>query len=209
MSFSQIIGALARLRPRNPIPIGLLVALTVLCPVFVYAFTRYSFDRIDERAVQAEREDRARQREDRARRIYDQLTSPRSGTTPEQISAVSIGMMAEQVEPILGLPHNLAIEIFPYYYTYNDLNWVVNDIPIKDVGYVQAVFINRQLVGLGSLDPNDGRLCGGCLEDMLRGERPWRAGLPFHVRGECPVCGSSRTVPFGVTLDRLQQSLYR
>lgn len=201
------------IRHRSLILIGVLVTLTVVCPLFVYKFTRYSFDRLDERlderAVQAWREDREQQEEDRERRIHDRLTSPISGTTPEQISAVSIGMMAEEVELILGSPHNLGIEHFPYIYYYNDLNWVVNDIPIKDTGYVQAVFINRQLVGLGSLDPNIGRLCGGCLEDMLRGKRPWLAGLPFHVEGECPVCGSGKVVPFGVRLDSLQQSLYR
>ena len=42
----------------------------------------------------------------------------------------------------------------------------------------------------------DGRVCGGCLEDMLRDERPWSAGLPYQVKGKGPGCDSDKLVPF-------------
>lgn len=202
MRLSQSIRQRARFRHRDLILIGVLVTLIVVFPLIAYNTTVYSLDQAEERSALANREERGRLEEQRLREINDLLSNPKSGTTPEKIAAVSIGMMAKEVEPILGLPWNLGIEIFPYNHRYNDFDWVSNDIPIKGVGYVQAVFIDRQLVGLGSLDPNDGRLCGGCLEDMLRGERPWLSGLPFHVEGECPECGSSKVVPFGARWSR-------
>ena len=202
MRLSQSTRQRTRFRHRNLILIGVLLTLTVVFPFIAFNITVYSLDQTEERAAQANREERERQEEQRVGEMYDLLTNPKSGTTPEKIAAVSIGMMAKEIEPILGLPWNLGIEIFPYNHSYNDFDWVSNDIPIKGVGYVQAVFIDRQLVGLGSLDPNDGRLCGGCLEDMLREERPRLEGLPYHLKGECPVCGSSKVVPFGVRWSR-------
>ena len=209
MSLSQFTRHIERLRYGKILLMGVFVTLTTVCLYMAFNFTLYSSNRLDERTRQGAREDRMRQQEDHARQVHDLLTNPKFGTTPKQISALSIGMMAEEVESILGLPENLGVEIFPYNYRSGNRSWVVNDIPIKSLGYVQAVFIDRQLVGLGSLDSGDGRLCGGCLQDMLRDKRPWLAGLPFHVEGDCPVCSSNEVVPFGVTLDSLQKSLYR
>ena len=82
---------------------------------------------------------------------------------------------------------------------------ILDQSPIKGVGYVQAVFLSRPLVGLGSLDSSDGRLCGGCLDNMLDGKRDRLKGLPFHVGGVCPVCDSKKVVPLG---NRLRPNKY-
>lgn len=137
---------------------------------------------------------------DRDEEITNKMPVPDTGTTPQKISALSIGMTADEVDSTLQLPYNVGIEVFPFNYKYNDASWVSNELPIKNVGYVQAVFIQKQLVGLGSLDPDVGPLCGGCLMDMMDGKRPLRAGLPNHVQGNCPICGSQKVVPFGATL---------
>jgi len=169
---------------------SILIILTIIVPLLVYKFTASTLVKIDERAAQTEKDNREQQ-------ILEILTNPKSGTTPELITALSIGMTGKEVQSILKYPYGLGSEMFPFNHTYNGLDWASNDIAIKDVGYVQAVFIERQLVGIGSLDSNVGRICGGCLEDMLLGERPTREGLPFHVDGKCPVCGSEKVVPFG------------
>ncbi len=197
MRLSQSIKQRARFPHRNLTLIGVLVTLTVVFPFLAYNTTVYSLDQAEERAALANREERELQEEQRVREINDLLTNPKSGTTPEKIAAVSIGMMGEEVQKILDYPYGLGAGVFGQGRASAGHYWISNDIAIKGVGYVQTVFIDRRLVGLGSLDPKVGRLCGGCLEDMLHGKRPWFAGLPFHVEGECPVCRSRKVVPFG------------
>jgi len=209
MSLGPYIRHLARLRHRNLILVGVLATLSVVSPFFVYMLSRHYSDRMAEFAEHVEAEDRAQQKAKIAQEFQERLTSPASGTTPEKIAALSIGMTGKEVQRILDHPYSLGVEMFPYLHRVDDHYWVVNDIPIKDVGYVQAVFIDEKLVGLGSLDPAVGRLCAGCLMDMLSGDRGWLAGLPFQVQGHCPVCGSNEVVPFGATLDSLQKSLSR
>jgi hypothetical protein len=168
-------------RQRKAPQILSLAILIVLGSILVYRGTSDSTKRIDEPAEEA------------------QILIPTTGTSSPKIAALSIGMMAHEVEPILGLPYNLGIEIFPFNYKYNGSNWVSNELPIKDVGYVQAVFIEKRLVGLGSLDPHVGRLCGNCLMDIIDGIRPFLDGLPNQVQGICPTCESNKAVPFGAT----------
>ena len=187
---------------RNLMLIGVLTMLAITIPLFVFNFANRYFDYSTQQshnlAAQARKDARTQRVEKNRQRTHDRLINPGSGTTPELVAALSIGMTGEEVQKTLNYPYTLGFEIFPYNHTYNGVDWMSNDIAIKGVGYVQAVFIESQLVGLGSLDPNDGRVCGGCLEDMLRGERPRLEGLPYHVNGKCPVCGSDKVVPYGV-----------
>ncbi|PCJ56517.1 MAG: hypothetical protein COA73_11975 [Candidatus Hydrogenedentota bacterium] len=178
---------------------SILIILTIVVPLLVYKFTTSTLVKIDERAEQTEKENREQE-------ILERLTNPKSGTTPELIAALDIGMTGKEVQSTLKYPYRLEIEMFPYNHTYHGLDWFSKDIAIKGFGYVQAVFIERQLVGIGSLDSNVGRICGGCLEDMLLGERPRQNGLPYHVDGKCPVCGSEKVVPFGSRWARYNNS---
>ena len=192
-------------RYRNGIWIGLLVAFTAASPFVVYRVVMESLDRMGEQGRVAELEARARVEAVWSERMREFVSNLRSGTTPEKVASVSIGMMADEVQSSLGLPHTLGLELPPYSYRYEDHTWVPNDIPIRGAGYIQAVFIDERLVGLGSLDPKVGRLCGGgCLDNMLRDERPWLDGLPYQVGGTCPVCGSTKRVPVNATLNNLR-----
>lgn len=209
MGLIQIVRHLESVGHGRKIVVGAFLALISVCLFLVYTFTLRAMEQRDERIYQAAAEERAKKKALRVQQVYDRLTNPQSGTTPEQMASISIGMTAKEVQSTLGLRSRLGFEIFPYSHRTNGHDWVSDDIPIKGIGYVQGVFIDRQLVGLGSLDPNVGRLCAGCLQDMLHGKRPWGDGLPFQVDGECPVCASSELVPFGVTVGNLQEHLYR
>ena len=182
---------------------GVAVVLTITFPFLAYSATPILFDKLDrlraERDAGEARAEKERVAEELRLERLERLTNPTSPTTADMLADVQIGMKADDIEDLLQYPYDLGIEIYPFSNEYNKLSWYSHDIPIDGVGWVQAVFIGEQLVGLGSLDPNDGRVCGGCLEDMLEGERSWRAGLPYHANGRCPVCKSELVVPFGIS----------
>ncbi len=190
--------------------VGLTLVLVVVGTLLAYAFTQHSVNRIADFADRKQEEERAREDVEHFNAIQDRLLNPSWGVAPEKLAAVSIGMTGDEVKQALEYPYGLGMEMSPYLHTFDDHHWVVHDIPVTDVGYIQLVFIDRQLVGIGSIDPGIGRLCGGdCLMNMLQDERDWLEGLPYQVEGKCPVCGSRDVLPFGSTLDQLQKELNR
>ena len=197
MKFIQHIRNLTRQRHRSVMLVCVLVTLTAASPFLAHKLLIYSFDRIDERAEQAELDAIAQRqdyREQQEKARHERFTNPVSGVTLEQIEAVTIGMTADEVELAIKYGYDLGIGGFPFSHRHNDLYWTADEIAVKGVGHIQAVFISKQLVGLGSLDPGVGRLCGGCLNDMLRGERDWIDGLPYQADGSCPICGSQKVI---------------
>ena len=190
MRLIRKIRNLTRPRNRSLMLISVLVILTVASPFIAHKILFDTFDQIDARAEQAKRDEIAKKEGAR----YERLTNPISGATREQIAAVSIGMTDDEVELAINYGYDLGIGGFPVSHRHNDLHGTADEITIKGVGHIQAVFIEKQLVGLGSLNPNDGRLCGGCLDDMLNGNRDWPDGLPYHVNGLCPVCKSEKVI---------------
>jgi len=194
-----------RVRYRKVASFVVLVAFTAASPFVVYMVIIVSLDRMGEEAWHADLEGRARVQAFWAKKWQELQSIPKSGTTPEKVASVSIGMSVDEVQSTLGLTRKGGKDLPPYTYQFGDHHWMSNEIPIEGVGFIQAVFIDEQLVGLGSLDLEVGRLCGGgCLDNMLRGERSWLEGLPYQVERTCPVCGSEKRVPPGRERDKLR-----
>lgn len=133
------------------------------------------------------------------------LLIPDEGSSMEQIEAVRTGMTADTVKATLDYPYALGSEAFPHGMKTGNHYWVVHDIPVKDKGYIQAVFIDKILVGFGCVEPPDSRLCKTCLDQMLVDTRSWDKGLPCMIDDVCPECGGTEPVPFGSVLSGLQR----